>query len=207
MNANIFLHRNTLDRTIFPIRGWKLNGELDFIFGQDGRVQFLQDGLKVLDTDSLDLLSHNYQRFILNAEGYIPINTRAVLTGLLQTGMNFNYKSYYLNSYSVGGLTAQFRNQVLFAGLPENSVFTASVASAQLGVRQLLFQNGYGLAKANILLKDFITETNTTVKPGFLSGYSLGFAYNFALGPLEVSAMYCDQSKRVLAYVNFGFAF
>lgn len=207
MNANVFIHRNTLDRTLFPLRGWKLDGELNFIFGQDGRVQFLEDGMKVLDTDSLDLLSHNYKRFLLKAEGYIPINTRAVLTGLIQTGMNFDYKSYYLNNYSVGGLTGQFRNQVLFAGLPENSAFSASVAAAQLGVRQLLFPNGYGMAKANILLKDFITEANTLVKPGFLSGYSLGFAYNFALGPLEVSAMYCDQSKRVLAYVNFGFAF
>ena len=40
--------------------------------------------------------------------------------------------------------------------------------------------------------------------PDFLSGYALTFTYNFALGPLELSAMYSDQSRQKMGYVNIG---
>src|SRR5258708_3610366 len=35
----------------------------------------------------------------------------------------------------------------------------------------------------------------------------MNFTYNVALGPLEVSGMYSDQSKRVIGYVNIGIPF
>ena len=35
----------------------------------------------------------------------------------------------------------------------------------------------------------------------------LTFSYNFALGPLDISVMYCDQTRKVQAYINLGIPF
>ena len=100
-----------------------------------------------------------------------------------------------------------FRNQILFAGLEEGTITTPSVAAMQLGFRYQLFNNGYAIARANALINNFISTNNILQKPNFLSGYALSFGYNFALGPLEVSAMYSDQSRRIHSYINLGISF
>jgi NTE family protein len=81
------------------------------------------------------------------------------------------------------------------------------VSTVGVGLRQLLFPNGFALAKANVGYFDFFDESNAWEKGNLLSGYSLGFGYNSLLGPLELSAMYSDQSKDLRIYVNIGFTF
>ena len=70
-----------------------------------------------------------------------------------------------------------------------------------------MFNNLFIMGKANGLVNDFIDFNNTLKRPKYFTGYSAGFAYNFALGPLEISAMYCDQTKRVRSYINLGIPF
>ena len=106
-----------------------------------------------------------------------------------------------------GGLTKLFRNQVTFAGLQEGTLYAPSVLAAQAGLRFELYNNTYIIGRANMLLTDFVSKSNFFQNPGFLTGYALTFAYNFALGPLEISAMYSDQSKRLSTYINLGIAF
>jgi len=92
--------------------------------------------------------------------------------------------------------------------LREGTFYSSSVAALLVGLRYQLFNNTFITGKANILFNNFITNNQTFFNtPDFLSGYSLTFTYNFALGPLELSAMYSDQSKRVLGYVNIGIPF
>jgi NTE family protein len=59
----------------------------------------------------------------------------------------------------------------------------------------------------NALIYDFIASDRRATKTSFLTGYALTLGYNFVLGPLEVSAMYCDQSKKILPYINLGIPF
>ncbi|MBO9571928.1 MAG: hypothetical protein J7497_06930, partial [Chitinophagaceae bacterium] len=100
------------------------------------------------------------------------------------------------------------RNQILFAGLEENSLSTPSVAAFLVGARYELFNNLYTIGKANAMVTDFSPNKSIfQASSSFYSGYSIGFGYNFALGPLEISAMYCDQSKRLRSYINLGIAF
>ncbi|HEV2481699.1 MAG TPA: hypothetical protein VGS79_18645, partial [Puia sp.] len=76
-----------------------------------------------------------------------------------------------------------------------------------LALRYQLFNNVLITGKANVLFNNFINKSNFFTTPDFLSGYALTFTYNFALGPLELSAMYCDQSHSVLGYLNIGIPF
>lgn len=207
LNGIVYFRRNTLDRVIYPNRGWKFNAEFNYIFSQAGKLKILSNGQVILNTDSMNVLNQNYQRVIFNTEGYIPIGQHSVIMATFQSGINFNNSALSINNYSIGGLTWQFRNQVVFAGLPENAVFSPSVAVGMLGLRQQLFSNGYAMARVNVGMYNFYNANNSVQTPSWLSGYSLGFGYNSAIGPLELSAMYSDQARRVITYVNIGFNF
>jgi NTE family protein len=112
-----------------------------------------------------------------------------------------------MNEFSIGGLTDQFHNQVTFAGLREGTFYSASIAEVMLALRYQLFSNVLVTGKANVLFNNFVTKSNFFVTPNFLSGYALTFTYMFALGPLELSAMYSDQSHSLLGYLNIGIPF
>jgi NTE family protein len=156
----------------------------------------------------LGIAYNDYHRVVLNTEAYIPLSQKVVLFSSFQTGINFDYQQNILNDFVVGGMTKMFRNQVLFAGLDENTINTPSVAAIQAGVRFQFFNNNlYLMARTNGLVNNFVSPNNLLQKPNFLSGHALTFAYNFALGPLEISAMYCDQTRKLKTYINLGIGF
>ena len=198
---------NTLDKNIYPRRGWKVDAELGWVYNQSPAVTFFSNGEPVTNLDSLSVFYNDFPRLIINTEMYVPLHARTTLFSMFQSGINFNYRQNILNDFVIGGMNRQFKNQVLFAGLEEGTITTSSVAALQLGVRYELFNNGYILLRTNGLVNNFISPNNHLQTPNFLSGHSLSFGYNFALGPLEVSAMYSDQSKRIHSYINLGISF
>ena len=206
VNSYAFFAVNTLNKNVYPDRGIKIEGELGRIYNQRPKAAFYSQGEFISDLDSFGISFNNYYRAVLNAEGHLSINSRLTLSGLFQGGINFNYRLGILNDFIIGGLNRTMRNQILFAGLEENSISTPSVAALQFGARYELYNNFYTIGKGNGMITDF-TPGSPLRSATFYSGYSLGFGYNFALGPLEISAMYCDQSKRLRSYINLGIAF
>jgi NTE family protein len=202
-----FFGVNTLNRSIYPDRGIKVDGEAGLVFNQTPKVLFFKEGVPVMNPDSTTVTENNYYRAMINAEAYTPVTSKLNFNVLFQGGINVNYDKSILNEFIIGGLTKTIRNQVIFAGLEENSLNSSGVAALQLGLRYEMFNNLYILGKANGLVNDFIDFDDRLKKPAFFSGYSAGFAYNFALGPLEISAMYSDQTKRLRSYINLGIPF
>ena len=203
----VFLASNTLDQVAFPNKGLKINAEVGYIFKQNPSLTFFQIGEPVGNPDTLGIRYNDYGRVLFNLENYAPLTAKWNFMTLFQSGVNFNYRANILNDFYVGGLTRQYRNQVLFAGVEESTVLTGSVAALQLGLRYEMFNNLYLTGRVNGLIHDFISPENRLEKPRFLSGYALTLGYNFALGPLELSVMYSDQSKKVGTYINLGWAF
>jgi len=205
MTGYFFLRHNTLDRPVFPRKGTKIEAEADYVFEQSPHAQYFASNTTRSDTSFSD---KTYQRVLFSLDRYTPLARRYTLLTHVQAGMNFNYLRNIMNEFSIGGLTSNFHNQVTFAGLREGTFYSSSLAALLVGLRYQLFSNTFITGKANILFNNFITDNETFfTTPDFLSGYALTFTYNFALGPLEVSAMYSDQSKRVLGYVNIGIPF
>ena len=198
---------NTLDKNVLSRRGWKIDGEFSHIFNQSPAVTFLSEGDPIDNLDSFGISYNNYQRILFNAEAYAPITPRLTLFTHFQGGISPNYKQSILNDFMIGGINKQFRNQVTFAGLEEGAVYSASVASMLLGLRVELYNNVYVSARSNVLASNFFNSGNELQPPSLLSGHAITFSYNFALGPLEVSVMYCDQSKQVRSYFNLGIPF
>lgn len=125
----------------------------------------------------------------------------------MQLGINFTSNPTVQNNFIIGGINGNFRNQIRFAGLPEASLNSSGVAAVQLGLRYSVINNLYVIGRVNGLIKDFATTKHSTSASTFLSGYSLTFAYKTPIGPLELSAMYSDQSKKIESYVLFGIPF
>jgi len=199
----IYFNHNSLDRLVYPKKGIKSELEGDWVFTQNPNIQ-LQTNTHGVDTPTTN---NPYPRMIFHFESYSPLSDKSTLLFLLQSGMNFQ-KGNIMNQFSIGGLTHSFHNQITFAGLREGSYYASSLAAIQAGFRYNMYGNLYLTARANVMFNNFVNnEKKFYDTPDFLSGYALTFTYNFVLGPLELSAMYCDQWKRVMGYVNIGIPF
>jgi NTE family protein len=204
LTTYFFIRNNTLDRPIYPRRGMKIDAEADWVFRQNPDVRFHSPYTNILDTV---FSVKPYARALFTLDRYTPLAERYTLLTHIQAGMDFNYTDNIMNEFSIGGMFNTFHDQVAFVGLREGTFYSPSVAELQLGLRYQLFTNTLITARGNVMFNNFITRSSFFNTPDFLSGYALTFTYNFVLGPLELSAMYSDQSRRVLGYVNIGIPF
>ncbi len=199
----LYFNHNSLDRPVYARKGVKSALEADWVFTQNPDIQ-LHTNTRDIDTLTA---SNAYPRFTFHLESYTPIGDRSTLLFLLQSGLNFQ-KGNIMNQFSLGGLTPNFHNQITFAGLREGAYYASSTAAIQTGFRYNFYGNLFLTGRANVMFNNFVKNDKKFFDtPDFLSGYSLTFTYNFVLGPLELSAMYCDQWKRVMGYVNIGIPF
>ncbi|GGA86161.1 patatin-like phospholipase family protein [Puia dinghuensis] len=204
LTSYFFIRSNTLDRPLYPHRGLKFEGEADHVFEQNPRVHNFASNITRSDTT---FSSVPYERFLVNFDQYLPLASRYTLQVHLQGGLNLHYHNNIMNEFSIGGLTDQFHNQVTFAGLREGTFYAASIAEGMLALRYQLTNNVLITGRANVLFNNFLDRSSFFTTPDFLSGYALTFTYNFALGPLELSTMYSDQSRTVIGYINIGIPF
>ena len=202
-----YLKYNTLDRNVFPRKGIKAEAEFGGVSKQNADMEFLLNGEPINNPDSLLISTDPYLRTTLTAEAYAPLGGRWTAFLNLQGGINFNYSKNVMNEFIVGGMTKLFRNQVLFAGLQEGAIYTPSMATIQGGLRMPLFNGSYLTGRANILFNNFISKSDFFSYEDFYSGYALTFSYNFALGPLDLSLMYCDQTRKFKLILIWEFRF
>lgn len=206
LTTYFFITHNTLDKSIYPGKGIKINSSFEWVSTQNPNINFYING-QPAKPDSIKISNHPYGRILFNFNSYAPISRRATLELLMQSGANFNYSNNIINEFSIGGLVPLFRNQIRFAGLQEGSLYSPAAAALQAGLRYELFNNTYLTGRTNVLLNNFISKSVFFQNPNVLTGYSLTFGYNFALGPLELSLMYSDQSKKLVGYINIGIPF
>lgn len=197
---------NSLDRNVYPKKGVRAETSAEWVYGQQGNITYYENGREIFNTDSLGLSYDPYARTTAQIETYTPTGRNGTFMTLSQAGINFNYNQYFLNDFYVGGLTRLFRNQIVFAGYQEGMRTTGSLLAFQAGYRQQLYNNLYVQWKSNIMYFDFIKK-NDNYKPSFLSGHMLGVSYLTAIGPVEFSVMYGDQSRKLGTYVNIGLGF
>ncbi|MBN8786688.1 MAG: hypothetical protein J0I84_06325, partial [Terrimonas sp.] len=197
---------NSLDKRIFPNKGVRIDAEAGWVFRQNINVSVLRDGDPYPEAVSA-ISTQPYLRTSFSLESYYRVLRRLTAIASTQAGANFNYTNNIMNEFSVGGVLPLYNNQVTFIGLPEGSIYTPTVAAFMGGFRYEFLSNTYATAKANVLFTNLINKSVFFNNPDFMSGYGLSFGYNFALGPLEVGAMYSDRSGKIYSTVSFGVSF
>ena len=204
IKSYVYLKYNNLNQVFFPTKGLKINTELAQIYNQRRNLTLFENGVPVVPDD---LNFANYSRLTFDASLFAALNDRFTFLSEFQLGINFTNRPNPLNNFLIGGLNGSFRNQIRFAGLQEATVNSSSVGALQLGLRYNPFNNIFFTGRANVLIKNFATKNNSTSEFDGLTGYALTFGYRTPIGPIELSAMYSDQSKRVQSYVLFGIPF
>lgn len=204
IKSYVYLKYHNLNQIFFPTRGLDLNVELGQVYNQKPNLTRFQNGVPVIPNN---LNFDNFTRLALDASLFVPINKHFNFLSEFQGGVNFTNDPNPLNNFLIGGLNGSFRNQIRFAGFQEATVNSSSVAALQLGLRYNLANNIFITGRINGLVKDFATNNNATSGFDGLTGYALTFAYKTPIGPIELSAMYSDQSKKIQSYVLFGIPF
>jgi NTE family protein len=204
LKSYVYLKYNSLNQIFYPTKGIRINTEFAQVYDQKPGLRQFKNGIEVLPSD---LNFENYSRFVFDGLLFASLNSKFAYFSELQAGMNFTNQPNMLNNFLIGGINGSFRNQVRFAGLQEATVNSSSVLSLQMGLRYNPINNIYFIGRINGLLKDFLTRNNSTSGKTALTGYALTFAYKTPIGPLELSAMYSDQSKKLQSYVLFGISF
>ena len=199
---------NNIDRKYFTTKGWKIKADVGYIYNQSGDIAVKEDSI-VYNADSLGFTFKNMVRINLCAEHFVPLNTKFVLLGQAAFAYLFNENPYKTIAFQVGGIEDNVFNQVQFAGLNESEVKTGSILSGQVGLQWKLSGSVYITGRANVALYDFykVNFNDISAKNNFLSGYSLTAGLMTPLGPIQITAMYCDQDGRVRSNLNLGYRF
>ena len=194
LNSYAVIRFNTLTNSIYPKRGTKIELEGGYIYNQKPDFRVFDHGQPVTNIDSLGFGTKPFSRIKLNVEHYIPFAQRFSLLTQSQVGINFTKKENLSNDFFIGGLTSSFRNQIVFAGLREATVFQEALLLQDYQSDTGLFPTCTSSATSMLLSYNF-TGSKELNDAKWLTGYGLTFAVHY-LGPLQVSVMYCDQFKK-----------
>ena len=204
VNSFLLLQHNTLNTPLYPNRGRFIYLKGGMIHSQITDFKIYQDEDIIATEDSPFFNSRAYTQIKVALEQYIPQRSNAIFFKV-QSGLNFNYKQALVNDFVVGGLNNVIRNQVTFAGLPEASIFTASVITAEVGYQYSLTNNLFLTTKINGLWYDFIKSNFRFSADSRGLGCAFSAGYKTFLGPIEASLMYSDLNKKILPYFNIGY--
>lgn len=203
-----YFHFNTLDQSIYPNKGIKINFETGLVFNQTPKLTYTLTGnySRALDTSSIS--SADFTKSLLQVELYKTLNNRITIFGSSQTGINFTNAQNRFNNFFIGGLNSLYHNQIMFSGLQDVQAYAISASSAMIGLRYKLLNKFYIVGKSNVLINNFMQNQNSNSNiPKWITGSSLTLAYNSLLGPIEFSTMYSPQVGSLLSYVNIGLSF
>ena len=207
LNSYLFYEENTLNAVAYPTHGHKIDAEYGWAYQQRPAFKVLDDTTVIGTEQSADLSFRPYEHSRLNAECYLPLSKRATLLLQAQAGLNRHYQQAIANDFVVGGLTSGLRNQLTFAGLPEAGLYTGSAAVGLVGYQYAVAPKIFVVAKANALYHDFLANDARPQPARMIYGGSLTLGLNSLLGPIDVSLMYSDATKKLLPYFNIGFPF
>jgi len=209
-STGISAYLNSANEQYFATSGWKAEGEFVYYFSQRPDFELIYNGQSLLNLSELGLKFGNYERIWVKSYHYIPLTTKSTLITAQHFGAHLDYQQSFLNDFAIGGLTDFLRNQIPFAGLDH-----ATLNSVEIGVFQASWQyewihNFFSTVVANAGIYDFAEVGSVyeiTAANNFISGYAVTAGYRTGAGPLELSIMYSDQSKKFLGYLNIGFHF
>jgi NTE family protein len=147
-------------------------------------------------------------RLFIKADHYKAINSKLVFSQNAVLAYIIDNNPYITNLFLVGGISDIMSNQIPFAGLGESEIKTGSIAAIKLSLQYALSKNNYLTGRINAALYDFQnTERNITAANNLITGYGLTYGYDSAIGPIEFSAVYCDQDGIVRYSMSLGFNF
>jgi NTE family protein len=201
-------HYNNVDKKYFTTKGWKIRANAGFVYQQRMDYSTVENGVEApSDTALFD--TQDYGRLFFKVDHYSSLRPKFVFIQNLTVGYLTSDNPFLTNGFQMGGVGENLINQVPFYGLNDAEIKTGSVASLQLGLQYKLAKSVYLTGRVNLALYNFDNSSSNNLSGGdnFLSGYGLTFGFDSAIGPIEITSMYCDQDGRLRTNLNLGFRF
>lgn len=199
---------NNFDKPYYPTAGWKMNGELAYVFGVSSQLSFYNNGVYEGDINSQPITYGNYPRFNGKLDGVIPLGRRSQLLAHAQSIINFSRNNSLFNYGVAGGMNDLVHNQIAFAGFNAGSITSQSIVVIQPGFRYRFGSDYYATLRLNTMVYNFIPKYFENLHTNYISGAGVTFAYDMPLiGPLEWTVMYSDKGGGFSTYINVGFMF
>ena len=199
---------NNVDKKYFTTKGLRISANVGFVYGQRLDYSTVENGVETpSDTALFD--TQDYGRLFLKIDHYLPLRSKFAFIQNLTFGYLTSDNPFLTNGFQMGGVGENLINQVSFYGLNDAEVKTGSVASLQFGLQYKLAKSVYVTGRANLALYNFHNQStnNMSGDDNFLSGYGLTFGFDSAIGPIEITSMYCDQDGSLRTNLNLGFRF
>lgn len=206
-SLSTYLEVNTLNKPYFATSGIQLKSSAEYFFNVHAEsIERIND--QEVDVPQEFLPSNDYQQINFDFKGNVELKKGVALVSQFQAGITFNSDNNFINFYTVGGMSPVIRNQIQFTGFVAGQTTTKTIAVGRIAIQYEFLKNIYITPRANIGLIDFdkFNAQLLTLK-NVISGYGLTFGYASAIGPLEVTVGYNDQTKKVQSYVSLGFPF
>lgn len=200
----------TIDRPHFPTRGYTFFAQAGVVFHRRADILYSPaNGDPPTDVSGFLDKADDYYKFSVNFSQYHPLDPKWTFFYTLQSGVCLHSQGFIVDNFYMGGIQQLFRQQVVFAGLNEQQINSASTASGMLGLQYNFMGDLFLMGRANTGVYNFSTLTkawdSNTVKS--INGFSLGLGYNLGFLPMELTAMYSPEIGRVYSHIKIGFLF
>jgi NTE family protein len=197
---------NSCNKKYFTNQGWMVRAEVGYVYGQSPEFEYTSNN-ETVNGDSLNY--DNYIRLFIRADHYMPLSPKLVFSQNATLAYIIADNPYIANNFLVGGISQVIRNQVPFAGLNESEVKTGSLVSVQLALQYQLAKKIFLTGRFNTAIYDLqgSASKSFTAANNLITGYGLTFGYASVIGPVEFTAMYCDQDGKMRYNMNLGYRF
>ena len=182
---------DTFDSGYFPTHGYSIGGSYNYVMGglisEIEPVRIIQlDASRVFHTGNvLDIIPSLYTRFALGEE--LPMAFMNIVGGSLPG--------------------RYFEQQVPFIGINFATPLSNKMLKADINFRLHLTKNNWLSLKGGIIKHSDEFDSDLLWTGDTVIGYGVEYAYNTIMGPLKANVHYSNLTKRVGAYVSFGFDF
>jgi NTE family protein len=198
---------NNVDRKYFTTKGWYINFEAGYTYGQDPKYTYSFEDSTV-SSESLGYTYDDYAKLRLRMSHFSRIDETWSWSQHFFVGSMMTSNPFIADRFLVGGVDEIIRNQATFAGLSEAEIKTGSISTLQLALQYAMSKKLFLTGRVNGAVYDFYKkDLNELGSSNFLSGYGLTMGYDSPLGPIEFTSMYCDQDGKVRSTVNIGYTF
>jgi NTE family protein len=199
----------TINRLNFPTSGYEFSAEAGIVFDRKANIiSYDSDGNA---TDISDTINGQppFYRLLVRFNDYHPINQKLSWMYSLQAGTNLKSQGILIDNFFMGGMEEILKQQVVFVGINEGQINSASFASVLAGMQYNIAGDLYLSGKANTAIYNFSNhdEVYNSKAVKFINGFSLGLGYNLGILPMEFSAMYSPEMGTVYSHIKIGFIF
>jgi len=199
----------TIDRLYFPTSGYDFSVEAGVLFNR--KADLLAYDADGNATDVSDTINGQpaFYRLQVRFINYHPINKQLSWMYSLQAGTNLKSQGILIDNFFIGGMEQILKQQVVFVGINEGQINSASFASVLAGIQYNIAGDLYLTGKANTAMYNFSSQTKAYDSKSlkFINGFSLGLGYNLGILPMEFSAMYSPEIGTIYSHVKIGFIF